>query len=213
MLSFSSLASRAPVIEFLRELLAQEDPGARAQYADMLPELLAGSLYPHPNRSFQDYEPIRHPIPRSLANYSVNLVLILVLTTGTVDGSQLFGETAVADRWREYGYLWRGMFSESDWLGILDTMRVKVHRPNGPVDVRLTIDDSSPVSPLDSIIVTPHVHGLTQFDVMVTSDDSAAFDVKVPAISIAGRICRDAALFPAGTSAPSCSRPCHSSGR
>jgi hypothetical protein len=195
-LSFSCLAGRAPVIDFLRELLAREHPDDRAQYIEMLPELLAGSLYPHPNRSFQDYEPIRHPIPRRLAAYSVNLVLMLVLVAGTVDGSDLFASVAVADRWREYGYLWRGMFGTNDWMGILDTIRVKVHRTDGLVDVRLTIGDGSPVSPLDSIIVTSRLQGLTQFDVMVTSDESLLFDVKVPPASIAGRVCRDAAFFP-----------------
>jgi hypothetical protein len=195
-LSFSCLAGRAPVIDFLRELLEREHADDRAQYMEILPELLAGSLYPHPNRSFQEYEPIRHSIPRRLAAYSVNLVLMLVLIAGTVDGSRLFARMAVADRWREYGYLWRGMLGTSDWMGILDTMRVKIHRVNGPVDVRLTIEDGSPVSPLDSIIVTSRLQGLTQFDVMVTSDESVSFDVQVPAISIAGRVCRDAALVP-----------------
>ena len=195
-LSFSCLAGRGPVIDFLRELLMREQAGDRAEYQAILSELIAGSLYPHPNRSFGDYEPVRHPIPRRLAAYSVNLVLMLVLIAGTVDGSQLFGSMAAAEMWREYGFLWRGMFNTTDWMGIVDTIRVKVHRENGPVDVRLTVNDGSPVSPLDSIIVTSRVHGLTPFDVMITSDESASFDVKVPAISIAGRMCRDAAFSP-----------------
>jgi hypothetical protein len=53
-LSFSCLAGRGPVIDFLRELLMRERAGDRAEYQAMLSELLAASLYPHPNRSFGD---------------------------------------------------------------------------------------------------------------------------------------------------------------
>ena len=191
-LSFSCLAGRSPIVQFLHELLIRIQPDNRVRYMEMLAELLDGCLYPHSSRSFQEYEPVRLPIPRRLANYSVNLVLMCVLLTGKVDGSQLFGSGAVADRWRECGYLWRGALTSAEWKGLLDTIRVKVHRTNGPIDIELRIDDGSPVSPLDSIIVTSHLpwHEASHYDILMPHDETESFDVEIQHSSLAGRVFR-----------------------
>lgn len=197
-LSFSCMAGRVPIMDFLHELLAKVDGDERVNCEQMLTELFIGSLYPHPSRSFQDYEPAQHPIPRRLASYSANLVLTFVLFNGIVQGSQLFGAEAAGLRWPEYGYLWKGMFSWAEWRAFSDALRAKVSRDSGLIDIYLTREDASPVSPYDSIVVTSNVpfHGATEFDLLVSADEHIAFDAEIPATSYAGRVFRSAAFTP-----------------
>jgi hypothetical protein len=191
-------SDRVPILDFLRELLGQIPGDERARCQELLTELLAGSLYPHPNRSFHDYEPARYPVPRRLAVYSANLVLILVLLTGTITASQLFGAEDAAKRMQEYGYLWRGMFTPTEWRGIIDAIRARVNRHNGPVDIELTAEDSSPISPADSIVVSPSLpeHQATEYDVLLTPGDPISFDTSIYPASLAGRAFRYAAFIP-----------------
>jgi hypothetical protein len=197
-LSFSCLADRVPILDFLRELLGQIPGDERARCQELLTELLAGSLYPHPNRSFHDYEPARYPVPRRLAVYSANLVLILVLLTGTITASQLFGADDAAKRMQEYGYLWRGMFTSTEWRGIIDAIRARVNRHNGPVDIELTAEDGSRVSPADSIVVSSSLpeHQATEYDVLLTPGDPISFDASIYPASLAGRAFRYTAFIP-----------------
>jgi hypothetical protein len=197
-LSFSCLAGRAPIIDFLRELLGQIPGDERAHCQEMLAELLAGSLFPHPNRSFHDYEPARYPVPRRLGAYSANLVLILVLLTGTVTASHLFGAEEAASRLREYGYLWSGMLSPAEWRALFDAIRARVNRDNGPVDIELTEEDGSPVSPADSIVISPSApaHTATSYDALLTTNQQVTFDASIHPASLAGRAFRYAAFVP-----------------
>jgi hypothetical protein len=197
-LSFSCLADRVPILDFLRELLGQIPGDERARCQELLTELLAGSLYPHPNRSFHDYEPARHPVPRRLAAYSANLVLLLVLLTGTITASQLFGADDAAKRLQEYGYLWRGMFTTAEWRGIINAIRARVNRGNGLIDIELTAEDGSPISPADSIVVSSLVpeQQATEYDVLLTAGDPISFDASIHPGGIAGRAFRDVALIP-----------------
>jgi hypothetical protein len=197
-LSFSCLAGSAQILGFLRELLEQIPETERARCQDLLTALLAGSLHPHPNRSFGDYEPVRYPVPRRLAAYSANLMLLLVLLTGTVTASQLFGPDDAGPRMREYGYLWRGMFPWAEWRGMIDAIRARAHRDNGPVDIELTPEDGSPISPADSIIVSPSLpaHAATHYDVLLTTSGQASFEATIRPASLAGRVFRDAAFTP-----------------
>jgi hypothetical protein len=197
-LSFSCLADRTPILGFLRELLDQLPDSERARCQELLAELLTGSLYPHPNRSFTDYEPVRYPVPRRLAAYSANLVLILVLLTGTVTASQLFGPDDASTRMREYGYLWRGMFTSAEWRGMIDAIRARPNRNNGLVDIELTLEDGSPVSPADSIIVSPSLpaHAATEYDALLTTNGQISFEASIRPASLAGRAFRNIALIP-----------------
>lgn len=155
-------------------------------------------LYPRPIRSFHDYEPVRYPVPRRLAAYSANLVLILVLLAGTITASQLFGAEDAATRLREYGYLWRGMFTSTEWRATVDAIRARVNRDNGPIDINLTAEDGSPVSPADSIVVSLSVPGdqATEYDVLLTPGDPISFDATIYPASLAGRAFRYAAFIP-----------------
>jgi hypothetical protein len=199
MLSFSCLSGRTAILDFLRELLQSVSTDTCAKVRRVLPLLLTAALYPHSNRSLQEYEPVKRQIPRRLAAYTANIMLMLVLTSPTVSACELFGDAEAAERWRQYGFLWRGALTHAEWRGFSDTIRARVAKKNSYVDIRLSIEDSSPVSPLDSLIITEggETQSATQYDVILTQDsDDLSYDARIPASSIAGRVFRDAAFMP-----------------
>ena len=195
-LSFSCLVSRTPIISFMRELLHQLPDYERALCREILSDLIAGSLFPRPSRSFQHYEPVQHAIIRRLACYSANLVVMLVLLAENVSVSEFCSPGDTDKKWAQYGYLWRSAFTSSEWRNLIDTIRVQVSRRAGPVEIILMQEDGSPVSPTDSIIITEMSSGLTNFDVHVSGREDVSYDAEIAFSSIAGRVFRDLAFIP-----------------
>jgi hypothetical protein len=83
--------------------LSADAEDEQAQCRDMLRELITGSLFPHPSRSFQHYEPVRDPISSRVAACSANLVLMLVLLEGEVHLSEFCGAEETAKNGRSMG--------------------------------------------------------------------------------------------------------------
>jgi hypothetical protein len=195
-LSFSCLAVRAPIIDFLRELLNRLPETERAQYKEMIPELIASSLATHPNRSFQEYEPVRHTVPRRLGIYSANLVILLVLLGHKASARDFSGGADVGKTWAQYGYLWRSTLTSDEWLGLIDTIRVRVSYRDGSVDITLSDQDESPVSVTSSFVITERSTGLTNFDVHLSPLRNVPYDAEVSHTSHAGRLLREIAFIP-----------------
>jgi hypothetical protein len=195
-LSFSCLASRTPIIGFLGELLHQLPDGERALCRETLVELIAESLYPRPSRSFQHYEPVHDTVTRRLACYSANLVLMLVLLAGNINASEFLGPVDTGKKWASFGYLWRSSFTTSEWRGLTDTIRAQASRSTGLVDILLRLEDGSPVSPTDSMILTDLPHDLTKFDLRVSPRNDMSYGVEVPSSGIAGLVFRYSAFTP-----------------
>jgi len=195
-LSFSCLVSRTPIISFMRELLHQLADDERARCREILSDLIAGSLFPRPSRSFQHYEPVQYAINRRLACYSANLVVMLVLLAGNVSASEFCGPIDTGKKWAQYGYLWRSAFTSSEWNSLTDTVRAQASRRNGTVEIMLRQENGSPVSPTDSIIITEISSELTNFDVHLSTLEDVSYEVAIPFSSNASRIFRDIAFTP-----------------
>ena len=195
-LSFSCIAARAPIIGFLRELLDRLPGDERAQYREMLPELIMGSLVAHSSRSFQEYEPVRHTVPKRLAVYSANLVILLVLLAGEVSAREFSGDADTGRTWSQYGYLWRSALTPDEWDGLVDTIRAQAHYTDGSTDITLKVEDGSPVSPINSLVVTERSSGLTHFDVYLSPHEGISYDVDIPYATSAGRVFRDISYLP-----------------
>ncbi len=195
-LSFSCLVSRTPIVGFLAELLHQLPDDVRALCRETLGELIAQSLFPRPSRSFQQFEPVRDSITRRLACYSANLVLMLVLLAENINASEFLGTIDTGKKWAKFGNLWRAMLTSSEWRSLTDAIRVRPSRANDSVDILLTPEDGSPVSPTDSIIITETPSGLISFDIHVTSRESISYDTEILSSSIAGRAFRQMAFAP-----------------
>jgi len=195
-LSFACMADRTPIIGFLRELLPQIPDEERARCRDMLTELLERSLYAHPSRSFQDYEPERQPLPRRLAAYSANLVLMLVLLAGEVRTAEFTEGPDTAKTWTQYTHLWRSALTSTEWRGLTDAIRVGVSRSDGPLTITLTPDLGTPVSPADVMLITEDSADLTHYDLHLSPAAMVPHSAKIPYLSPAGRTFRDFSFLP-----------------
>ena len=196
-LSFSCLVSRTSIVNFTAELLRQLPDDERARCREALGDLIRRSLFPGPSRSFQHYEPVRCPISRRIACYSANMVVMLVLLAGNVSVSELCGPTDTGKNWAEIGYLWRSAFSSSEWRGLIDTVRARVSRSDGPVEIELSREDGAPVSPVDSIIIVTDVPDkMTNFDAQLSTRPGVTYGAEIPASGMAGRVFRDLAFAP-----------------
>ena len=195
-LSFACLADRTPIIGFLGELVFNIPGDEQARCRDMLSELVKRSLHAHPSRSFLEYEPERHPVPRRLAAYSANLVLMLVLLAGEVITAEFTDSADVVGDWAQYGHLWRSSLTSTEWRGLTDAIRVRVSRPSGQLTITLTKDYASPVSLADSQLITEDNAGLTHYDLNLAPDELFPHDVKVRPLSTVGRVFRDFSFLP-----------------
>ncbi|NUR64028.1 MAG: hypothetical protein HOV87_36025 [Catenulispora sp.] len=202
LLSFACLAERRPTVDFLAELLTAMPGDERARIRQMLPELLASSLYPHPSRSHQGYEPTRDHIPRRLAAYSANLTLLAVLVADEeIDVAELYEPSQITDQvvgsWHRYAGLWHGQFSSHEWNCTIDLMRVRIERDGEQMNVYVRREDGSPVSLKDSVttIQPPVSYDLTRWEVLADTD-GALYDIEVPPMTTAGRIIRETAFLP-----------------
>ncbi|SHJ18913.1 hypothetical protein SAMN05421803_10495 [Nocardiopsis flavescens] len=131
LLSFACLPGREKVPEFLSELLERrfaDDAGLRGDYSDLLVELFREAPFPAANRSYAGFEPARLPVTVRQANYTANLIVLLVLVRGTddpVDLRELFPEPAEAlTEWRNTVGVWRSLHSP-EWFSVLNAVRLR----------------------------------------------------------------------------------------
>jgi hypothetical protein len=195
-LSFSCLASRTPIISFTEELLQQIPDDEREACREILNELIAGSLVQRPNRSFHQYEPVQCTTVRRLACYSANLVVLLVLLVNGVRVSEFLGSIDTAKKWTQYGHLWRSAFTSPEWRSFIDAIRAQASRAAGFIDITLSQEVGSPVSPTDSILVTDVSGSLTNFGILLSAREDASYVADIPFSSIAGYAFRNIAFIP-----------------
>lgn len=203
-LSFACVAERAPIADSLAEIMRALPDADRDRYRALLLGLLGRALYPNPGRSYPAYEPARHPITRRLAAYSANLTVLLVLldaegtTAHTMFGGDGTDSTAVVQRWIEHSYLWKAQLSASEWNGLVNTVRVRVARDGAEIDVRLSREDGSTASILDSFVISPPGAPIepTDYDVLVSHGPAESYDFHVPPTTDIGILVRKMAFLP-----------------
>ena len=69
-------------------------------------------------------------------------------------------------------------------------------RRGGPVEITLTREDVSTVSPADSLVITEQSEGLTSFDVHLSAYSDITYEASFPHASLAGRIFRELTFTP-----------------
>lgn len=197
-LSFSCLAERRPTVDFLAEQLRRLTDAQRAGISELLPKLLAGSLYPPHSRTHRDYQPVRHSIPRRLAAYSANLTLLFILLADEeIDATQLFGPDP-AERWPQYAGLWHGQFARAEWDGLIDVVRARVSRTDGQITLHLGREDGSPAALRDALTVLPPSTGhlRTDYDLLIPDAQDILADLAAPPSTAAGHLIRELAYLP-----------------
>ncbi|WP_017592855.1 NACHT domain-containing protein [Nocardiopsis potens] len=150
--SFAVFSGRAPVVEFLEELLHRRfdgDPALREDYADLLLSLFHAAPFPSGNRSFTEYAPARATVVYRQAAYSANLVVLLVCCADELDMETLFpdpGTDATWTEWRRQAWLWRSL-QHDEWHGFVDTVRVRyLGGMDGPVSAVVSRERGGPVN-------------------------------------------------------------------
>jgi hypothetical protein len=121
---------------------------------------------------------------------------MLVLLAGKVSATEFCGPVDTAKGWAQYGYLWRSGFTSSEWRGLTDAIRAHASRHDGPVEITLTREDGSPVSPADSLVITEQSEGLTSFDVHMSPHPGINYQARLPHASLGGRIFRELTFTP-----------------
>ena len=180
-LSFRCLAASGAIVGFLDELLAALPDTERARCQSLIPDLLTDVLYPHLDRSRQDYEPVRKPFPERAASYSANLVILFVLMADRpIRVNELFGYDHPVEVWYEHAHLWKAMFSPEEWDGLLDAVRAE--RPRR--EILLSRELGTPVSFI-SYLSYPSSYGTHPQET----------DFKAPSTSVAGIALRELAFL------------------
>ena len=77
-----------------------------------------------------------------------------------------------------------------------DYRRSEASYTDGSIDIALRTEDGSPVSPINSLVVTERSRGLTHFDLHLSPHEGISYHVDIPYATHAGRAFRDLAFLP-----------------
>jgi hypothetical protein len=151
LLSFAPLTARATTMSFLLELVEQIPQARRDLLRDLLLSLFRSALDIRREPSHGDYEPVRLTAPSRCANYSANLLLLIVTTGGEVTGHLLFPEASnPVVGWRRIALLWRSRLSPENWASLVAALVLNRVWDEARQDVVLTAaHENLPVPPVD----------------------------------------------------------------
>ena len=125
LLSFECLAARAPIVEFLSNLV-----GPDPEIAELLLEAFSQSFEARSDSQFAAYRPVTLSVVQRHANWSANLVLLAAVAAGPngITASRLFAKAEKpATEWRNAALLWRGQLTDegqNGLMGFLGTARL-----------------------------------------------------------------------------------------
>jgi hypothetical protein len=151
LLSFAPLSSRQMLRFVDGSCLRAVAAADRTQLAERLISVLANSCRRTGHRH-EDYAPAPLATAARHGIYSANLVLLILILTGTVSGSRLFpGTPDPAGRWRRTTLLWRSALSEQDWtdLALALSLRRVWAGPIRELEVSLAAEPRMPTEPVD----------------------------------------------------------------
>jgi len=158
LLSFAALTARAPIVAFLRDLLASLTGRQRTELADLLLRLHAGALFARTESTYGGYQPLPLTVTARHSAWSTNLALLAVLTAGSVTGTQLFPQEAdPAVAWRSQAMMWRSQLSNDEWFGLHDTLALTRIWNGGNRDIRLFVRPGQPVADAEDMYWTYNI--------------------------------------------------------
>ncbi|MEU4562590.1 hypothetical protein AB0F72_29790 [Actinoplanes sp. NPDC023936] len=136
LLSFQPLSIRAPILDFLSEMLVPARPGP---LPDLLIRLFRGVHHTTPGPRFAEYRPQSLGEPARYAAYRANLLLLILTSAGEARASELFGTSAPVEAWHRLVLLWRSQLSTDGWNTLVLTLLLERLRTGDDRDVRLTL--------------------------------------------------------------------------
>jgi hypothetical protein len=158
LLSFAALTARAPIVGFLRDLLARLTHRQRAELAGLLLRLHARALFARTESAYSGYQPLPLTVTARHSAWSTNVALLAVLTAGSVTGTQLFPEESdPAVAWRSQAMMWRSQLSADEWFGLHDTLTVTRVWNGDDRDIRLSVRNGQPVADVGDMYWTYNI--------------------------------------------------------
>jgi hypothetical protein len=138
LLSFQPLSSRAPVIDFLRQMAS----AARPELRTLLIRRYRTVNHTPPGLRYADYRPQAPSEPARYATYAANLLLLcLSCDAGGVRGSELYPDQPdPVDAWHSQTLLWRALLTTDGWTSLVDAIDLTRVWRDDKRDIELTLD-------------------------------------------------------------------------
>ena len=148
--SFACYAGREKVVAFMSELLDMRlPPKTREACRDLIVELYREAPFPSSTRSLAGYEPVRMPWTQRQANYTANLVILLVILLKEPLKVQVLHPDAESSlrEWRSTVSLWSTL-PEAEWFSIRSTLRMR-HRRSDDGTALVSVIEKEAQGPID----------------------------------------------------------------
>jgi len=151
LLSFTALTARAPVLGFLRSLIAEIPAPERPAIRTMLIRLFRAVHKPRASQAYAEYRPQPPEVPARHAAYSANLLLLTVCAAERVSLGELYGTVSwdAGFRWRRQTTLLRSQLRPEELKTLVESLGVERRYTDGLHDVVLTIDPAAEPPPVD----------------------------------------------------------------
>ncbi|MFE9745119.1 NACHT domain-containing protein [Saccharothrix saharensis] len=143
-LSFAPLATRAPVVSFLRELFAETPEADRTALYRLFTDLVTTVQHRQPGSDHPDYVPRVLPIARRIAACTANLVTLAVVVHGRLPEADLR-----PTEWHALASLWQSQLDGEESVRLTDVLDIERFRVNGQATLAVVMrTDRSPL-PVD----------------------------------------------------------------
>ncbi|TQM82792.1 hypothetical protein FHX81_5203 [Saccharothrix saharensis] len=143
-LSFAPLATRAPVVSFLRELFDDTPAADRTALYGLFTDLVDTVQHRPPGTGHPDYVPRPLPVARRIAACTANLVTLAVVVRG-----RLAEDDLRPTEWHALVLLWQSQLGGEESVRLTDVLDIERLRVNGQATLAVVLrKDRSPL-PVD----------------------------------------------------------------
>jgi hypothetical protein len=119
LLSYDCLAVRDPILDFVADLLAEQQPVELERVSAVIVSLLASARRRQGSSRYSDYRPLGTNHVRAIAAYTANLVLLGILIQPPQQGVNVDALIGDAAPWRPTLDLWRSGLAADSWYALL----------------------------------------------------------------------------------------------
>ena len=143
-LSFTPLATRNPVVSFLRELFAGIPEADRTALHALFTALVDTVQHRQPGTDHPDYLPRDLPIARRIAACTANLITLAVVVDGRLAAADLR-----RSEWQSLALLWQSQLDAEESAGLTDVLDVERLRVDGRRTLAVVLREGRPPLPVD----------------------------------------------------------------
>jgi hypothetical protein len=143
LLSFTSLTTRTPVLNFLNGLFGKYSSEESRLSSLIVETFLSGDIKAAHRERGNGYEPLKLGAPAQYANWTANLVMLRLLNIpegGAIAASALFGEHEIGlEIWQSHASLWKSQLGSEAWRSIIYAIHLERHGTGKQRDALLSL--------------------------------------------------------------------------